>query len=605
MVPVIASALLLLATVLPTTAVHVQQQNHYSRHSGPISSDYEEEPNQELETTDANNNDTNCPLWMIPQEGGGCKCGHEIGGVVQCNQPRRQVHLLRCYCMTYENSTQKAVVGLCPYNCFGPVSRLMPPNHTNLNAAICGIWNRTGRLCGDCENGFAQPVFSYDLKCIKCTNTKYNWLIAGSVALIPSTVLLMIFITLRISFMSAPLNAFIFVSQVLASPPNVQQVVMALDHDIGQISPAAKSFVRVVISFYGFWNLDFFRAFLPPFCLQNLNTRQSIGMDYIVAFYPLVMIVLIYVLIELHGNNCKIVVLLWKPFHRCFVVFRRQWNIRNSVIDAFASFFLLSYTKLLYVVAGTFFPTVVYDVTGSRVGIYSYYDASVELFRQNRYIYVVTTIILLVFHILSVMMLVLYPLNCFQRCLRCCRLRRHAIIAFMDAFQGYYKNGTDGTRDCRYFAAIYLIARIVGLVTSAMTMTPYVSPVASLLLAILAIFTALIRPYNTQYAKYNILDPILILVCSIWFSSAACINTAETQDPRYLKVSLVFAFIVGLLPLVYIIGLSLHRMCCQRRVVQRLGQRIRQLYWKRGNRSEMESEHLELPPYRMATYGSI
>lgn len=331
-------------------------------------------------------------------------------------------------------------------------------------------------------------------------------------------------------------------------------------------------------------------------------------MDYVVAFYPLVMIVFIYILIELHGNNCKIVVLLWKPFHRCFVAFRRQWDIRTSVVDAFASFFVLSYVKLLSATADTFIPTLVYDATESRVGIYSYYDASVELFRRNRYIYVIAMTVLLFFHILSIVMLLLYPMNCFQRCLRCCHLRCHAIMTFMDAFQGYYKNGTEGTRDCRYFAAIYLIARIVLFVASAMTMTPYIFPVASLLLAILATFTALIQPYKANYAKYNILDPILILVCSIWFSSVGCVNIAEIQDTRYLMVSFVFSFIVGISPLVYIIGLSLNQTCCQRQVVQRFGQRIKQLYWKRVRRSEMESADLELLPYRMvntSTYGSI
>ena len=170
------------------------------------------------------------------------------------------------------------------------------------------------------------------------------------------------------------------------------------------------------------------------------------------------------------------------------------------------------------------------------------------------------------------------------------------------------QNGMEGTRDCRYFAAIYLIARIVLFVASAMTMTPYIFPVASLLLAILAMFTALIQPYKANYAKYNILDPILIFVCSIWFSSVGCVNIAEIQDTRYLMVSFVFSFIVGISPLVYIIGLSLNQMCCQRQVVQRFGQRIKQLYWKRVRRSEMESADLELLPYRMvntSTYESI
>ena len=33
-----------------------------------------------------------------------------------------------------------------------------------------------------------------------------------------------------------------------------------------------------------------------------------------------------YLLIELHARNCKVVVLLWKPFHKCFAHFRRKWD---------------------------------------------------------------------------------------------------------------------------------------------------------------------------------------------------------------------------------------------------------------------------------------
>ena len=33
--------------------------------------------------------------------------------------------------------------------------------------------------------------------------------------------------------------------------------------------------------------------------------------------------------------------------------------------------------------------------------------------------------------------------------------------AFMDAFQGCYKDGTNGTRDCRYFAGLQLVLRLL------------------------------------------------------------------------------------------------------------------------------------------------
>ena len=47
------------------------------------------------------------------------------------------------------------------------------------------------------------------------------------------------------------------------------------------------------VSFYGLWNLDFFRAIynyyiLPPFCISpRMNTLQVVSLDYVVALYPL------------------------------------------------------------------------------------------------------------------------------------------------------------------------------------------------------------------------------------------------------------------------------------------------------------------------------
>ena len=49
------------------------------------------------------------------------------------------------------------------------------------------------------------------------------------------------------------------------------------------------------------WNLDFFRMFYKPYCLHpNLSIIQVMCLDYAVAMYPLLMIVLTYLLLNLH-----------------------------------------------------------------------------------------------------------------------------------------------------------------------------------------------------------------------------------------------------------------------------------------------------------------
>ena len=65
---------------------------------------------------------------------------------------------------------------------------------------------------------------------------------------------------------------------------------------------------------------------------------------YISVVYPLFLIFLTWVCIELHGRNFRPLVWLWRPFHRCFVRLRRRWDTKSDIIDVFITFVLLSTT---------------------------------------------------------------------------------------------------------------------------------------------------------------------------------------------------------------------------------------------------------------------
>ena len=117
-------------------------------------------------------------------------------------------------------------------------------------------------------------------------------------------------------------------------------------------------------------------------------------------------------------------------------------------------------------------PTQVYDKYGKGLGLYLFYDAELQYFGKEHLRYAILAVITtLVFNILPLLLLLLYPFQCFQQCLSTCRQRWHGLPIFIDAFQGCYKNGTEtGTRDCRYFAALYLITRITLLIVYATTL---------------------------------------------------------------------------------------------------------------------------------------
>ena len=105
--------------------------------------------------------------------------------------------------------------------------------------------------------------------------------------------------------------------------------------------------IQAIVAMYSIWNLDFFRGLYPDICL-DVSTLTVLALDYAVAIYPLLLTVISYFLIQLHARNVRIVVILWKPFRYIFTLLRRNWDSKTTVIDAYATFYILSFTKILY-----------------------------------------------------------------------------------------------------------------------------------------------------------------------------------------------------------------------------------------------------------------
>ena len=114
---------------------------------------------------------------------------------------------------------------------------------------------------------------------------------------------------------------------------------------------------------------------MPPFCVsKDLRLYHRAILRYINAFYPMLLIIIItWICIELHDRNFRMIVFLWRPFHRCFVQLRRGWNTKNDLIEVFASFLLLSFVKIMYQTVLMFSITMLdtYSLSGEHL-YYSY-----------------------------------------------------------------------------------------------------------------------------------------------------------------------------------------------------------------------------------------
>ena len=552
--------------------------------------------------------------WFYPKNSSNgstvCECGSQIGFTVRCSTKSQQLQVLVCYCMTYNKEMASYVVGMCFYACFFantyyPIPRRV--NATNINSVVCnGLhFHRDGQLCGVCEDGFALPVYSYSLACVECSDYSKNWIKYILVAFLPLTLFFWVIIVLRVSVTSGLLNDFAFVAQIMTVPAQSRMITTLLP--ASNASTTVMFLAKSVLSLYSCWSLDFFRMVYTPFCLHpKLTTIQAFAMDYLIAVYPLALLGLVYLLVELHDRGCRPIVWLWKPFQCCFARFRRRWDIKTSLIDSFATFIFLSFLKFLSVSVDLLVPTTVYNIHGERLpNIYLYYDGSTEFFgREHLPFGIMALLVFLIFNLFPTMLLCLYPCQCFQRCLNKLGLRCDKLYILMDSFQGCYKDGTNGTRDCRYFAGLYLWLRIVLLGIYALTRTDFYYPLATVAVAVFGISLVLFQPYKV--AAHNAIGSFFIFFLVIGYSSAMAliISSAQAVLQSFQDISVVMLGFTYLVPLLYIVGVIVYWLVARKKLPQKCFRTL----MHRNAREEEQQRLVDSLPDRIVhpeEYGSL
>ena len=187
-------------------------------------------------------------------------------------------------------------------------------------------------------------MYSYDWHCVNnslSSGSSNHWIKYIAVAYGPLTVFFLVITMFHISVPSPLMSAFVLVCQLGTAPVQMRM----LTDNIRSNSQFIQVFAHSLSSLYGVRNLDFLRLVYSPFSFNpSISTLQILALDYAVAAaaYPLFLIVATYFIVELHDNDFRIVVWLWKPFRYCFACYRRQWDIRISLVNSFATFFLLS-----------------------------------------------------------------------------------------------------------------------------------------------------------------------------------------------------------------------------------------------------------------------
>ena len=140
-------------------------------------------------------------------------------------------------------------------------------------------------------------------------------------------------------------------------------------------------------------------------------------------------------------------------------------------------------------------------------------------------------------------------------------MNSQALRTFVELFQGCYKDGTNGTRDHRYFAGLYFIFRIVSLIFS---LTDLVNE-SVLLYLFIALLFAFVRPYK-EYV-YNVIDVIMFsLMGTICFLIVWNVEYSQSHgDTSTTLLGLIE--VLYWLPLVYLVLFIAYRVLDRKKTV--------------------------------------
>ena len=326
---------------------------------------------------------------------------------------------------------------------------------------MCEDFHRTGTLCGKCKDGYYLRD-SYDIKCVKCPNGKSNWWKFALAAFFPLTIFYIIILFFKVNIVSSRFQGFLFYSQMISVPALVRLFIIVAknDEEKSKYGLSHISIHECLTTLYGIWNLDFFRSLDIGICLGT-DTLQTLTLELIVGAYPLLLMVVSYFVIELYGRKIRPFVIIGKPIQLFFSLFQKNWHLRTSLIDVFATTFLLTNVKFQSMSFDLLTPVVVHHLNATGNWTYSirlFYDATVPYFGSRHIPYaIVGLIIVLLFAILPVLLLVLYPFRCFQKLLNQFPFRYTPLqTCSMEATKMGHSQGLvtiDGLLPCSFFPA--------------------------------------------------------------------------------------------------------------------------------------------------------
>ena len=463
----------------------------------------------------------NCPLlFHYDYETRQCECLSGLFGTsVMCANDR--AHLRYSYCLTYSEEINMLSASLCPYfELIGHNTSVtnyigLPDNISELNNYMCGLMNRKGIVCSECIDGYGPSVTSVKFRCSDCSNAWYGVPLYLLLELVPVTVFYFIVLIFQVNITSAPMITFIYYSN---------SILLYLNFILSEDHPQAYETILVLI--YSIWTLDFFRYAIPPFCVSpRLKIVHVLYLQNISTLFPYVLIAFTWLCIELYSRDYKIATWPWQLLNRMiFKHINMKWNAGRTVVDTFATFFLLSFSKVSFILLLPLYPLMIHNVNTTdfspSVTVKSFTDLSVSFVSQEHLPFAAISIVLIfLFVLFPPVLLALYPFQRFRNILFKClpkRSRGHLNI-FVEKFYNCYRDGLDGGIDMRSLAALNFFILLFSYILSINEAIDITMPV---LFFGCSLFIAIIQPYKKRYM--SVIDSLIFANLALLYAFPFC-----------------------------------------------------------------------------------
>ena len=330
--------------------------------------------------------------------------------------------------------------------------------------------------------------------CVECD--EYSLLVFFVIEIFVITVMVLLIIILNIQLTNGSINGVVFYSQIMMSSFSIIYYYYYQDPE------------NKVLSFFeipcNIFNLDF-TQFMYNYSIctsDHMSPLGAISFWYVIGFYPLLLLLLLYIWMTLYHKGFKCVVFITRPFHRCMARFWSMTGIEPSFTHSIASIYTLCFTQLTatsFKILSFNNRTLTFDDTKF------FYDIKQDYFKgAHGAAGFVAIIVLLFLIILPTLCILSYPFKWFQKLLDCLHLRKPLLITLADVFTGPYKNGTENTFDYRFMAGLYLLAKIFILSQYMMYnfifLIPMFQAFGSFLLAVIVI---IFRPFRRNIHNFS------------------------------------------------------------------------------------------------------